>query len=239
MRSGVTYRIENIADHSHWLRTRLSFQSKAASRGGIVKPSAIAALLAIALLPHQGREAVHSGALSDDGLIIAAILEATILPAHANAGTNAPLAVVSETTPLCIERSRENKCRIPEHWRTFLVPDAARTWPGLVADERIRNELVRSLETRNTESHPLPLSSYPGIVLLDLRKDPPADALDRHYRRKIGSAALSLPGYSTDGHALVYGSYSCGSLCGYGWLFVLERVGGQWQVTSATVTVIS
>jgi hypothetical protein len=99
--------------------------------------------------------------------------------------------------------------------------------------------VVASLEMRNTESHPLPLSAYPGIVLVDLRTDPPANALDRYYRRKIGSSSLSLPGYSTDGHALVYGSYSCGNVCGYGWLFILAKVRGQWQQKSATVTVIS
>jgi hypothetical protein len=93
---------------------------------------------------------------------------------------------------------------------------------------------------RNTESHSLPLASHSGVVLLDLRKDPPPDALDRHYRRKMGAATVSLPGYSTDGqHALASGSYSCGSLCGYGWLFLLERTERKWQVKSATIVAIS
>ena len=128
-------------------------------------------------------------------------------------------------------------------WRKFLAPtrnkDGLPVQAGLVPNERVRWELVNSLESRNTESHPLPLPTLAGVVQLDAREDPPADALDRHYRRRMFAASLSLPGYSQEKYALVYGSYSCGSLCGYGWLFVLEKTNGQWRVTSATVTVIS
>jgi hypothetical protein len=207
-----------------------------------MKPSLVAGLLAIALLTPQGGAALQGEPTSDDALVMAAVLEATILPAYrlANSGTSNPLAVVSETSPLCVKvPPGPTGCRIPEPWRQFLVPDTARGWSGLVADDGTRKELVASFEGRNAESHPLPLSAYPGIVLLDLSKDSPAGGLDRDYRRMIGSSSLSLPGYSTDGHALMSAGYSCGSLCGYSWLFVLEKVGGRWQVKSATVTAIS
>jgi hypothetical protein len=199
-----------------------------------------AAILTIGLLPHQDRAIGQTQQAQEDRSVLATVLEATVLPVHRNtkSGATEPLAVVNETTPLCMER-RENRCRIPEHWVQFLSPDAARKWVGLFPDERTRRQVVASLEIRNTESHPLPLSQFPGVVFVDLRKNPPANTLDQHYRRKLGAASLSLPGYSTNGHALVYGSYSCGGLCGYGWLFVLEKVGGQWRQKSATVTVIS
>ena len=136
--------------------------------------------------------------------------------------------MVSQSIPMCRQRPAvQAGCRIPEHWRQFLEPDAARKWAGLVGDERTRKELIQSLETRNAESHPLSVVTPPDVVLFD--RDP----------APTGSSSLSLPGYSTDRHALVYGSYSCGSQCGSGWLFVLENVGGHWRVKSSTVTVVS
>ena len=209
--------------------------------GAAIKLAVLAGLLATGLLTHQSVAAVQSEPERDDALVIAAVLDATILPAYrqANTGTSAPLLVVSETSPLCMQDVRPSECRIPEQWQRFLQPDLARRWPGLVAEERIRKELVTSFENRNRQSNPLPLSAHPGTALLDLSKDPPANALDRYFRRTMGSATLTLPGYSADGHALMSGSYSCGNLCGYGWLFVLEKVDRRWQVKSATITMIS
>lgn len=62
---------------------------------------------------------------------------------------------------------------------------------------------------------------------------------EQYRAQTVGFSSLSLPGYSSDGCALMYGSYTCGNLCGYGWLFVLQKIEGQWRVESATVTVIS
>jgi hypothetical protein len=119
----------------------------------------------------------------------------------------------------------------------FLVPDAARNSSGLVPDDATRKQLVESLERRNAESHPLPAINNPDVVVLGEAAS--AETVEKFRQRTVGSSALSLPGYSDDRHALVYGSYSCGSLCGYGWLFVLERSDGQWRVKSATVTSIA
>ncbi|HET9867494.1 MAG TPA: hypothetical protein VFQ06_09405, partial [Nitrospira sp.] len=90
-----------------------------------------AALLTIGLLTHQDRAISQTQQAQEDRSVLAAVLEATILPAHRNtkSGATEPLAVVNETTPLCMER-RENRCRIPEHWVQFLSPDAARKWVG-------------------------------------------------------------------------------------------------------------
>lgn len=109
----------------------------------------------------------------DDALVLAAVIEHTILPAVRNASSRVsrtPVAIVNgQSIALCKERStNQTKCAIPESWRMFLVPDAARNWPGLVPDDA-----------------------------------------------------------------------SCGSLCGYDWLFVLEKSDGQWRVKSAMVTSIA
>jgi len=211
-------------------------------------PSRITSFIAIAVLLSEHACAVvqHKSLADDDGLVLAAVVEHTIIPAHrrANSDSAKPLAVVNETTPLCVAPlPGESTCRIPVGWSKFVAPsrnrDGLPVQAGLVPDERVRWELVNSLESRNTESHPLPLPTLTGVVLLDARKDPPTNALDRHYRRRMFAASLSLPGYSQERYALVYGSYSCGGLCGYAWLFVLEKTAGRWRVTSATVTAIS
>lgn len=71
--------------------------------------------------------------MRDDSLVIAALLEETILPAYrrANSGTNAPLTIINETPPQCLNRpTGETRCHIPDQWRRFLEPDAARNWAG-------------------------------------------------------------------------------------------------------------
>jgi hypothetical protein len=139
-----------------------------------------------------------------------------------------PSAQDAQATLLSVE--------IPDSWHRFLRPDAFGRWPGLIGNERTLQDLVASLEARNAEDHPLPLSDVPGIAVIEQSagyvRSPDGPT-------RWGTAKLSLPGYSEDGYALVYGSYACGSLCGYGWLFVLRKVDGHWRVESATLTVIS
>jgi hypothetical protein len=209
-----------------------------------MSPCSPVAMLTVALvLSTEPRVPVQNKPLRDDPLVLAAVLEHTILPAHRrryNAATGAPLALVSETSPMCPARSvGQSSCLIPDQWHGFIDPDQKAKWPGLVADDQARRELVGSLEARNREPHPLPLSAFPGVVLLSPSQTSPADAFEGHIGREVPSASLSLPGYAEPGYAIVYGSYTCGGLCGHGWLFVLSNVSGQWRVTSATVTVVS
>ncbi len=206
-----------------------------------MKRAAWVALLTIELLAlGSSSGAGQIEPIRDDGLVLAAVLEHTILPTHrrTKSGAGVPLTLVSPTIPMCTQPpAGQTRCRITDQWRRFLEPDAAGKRPGLVADDRTRRELIESLEARNTESHPLPVIKHPDVEWFDRDKNSSSDALEK--RRNAGLSFLSLPGYSTDRHALVYGSYSCGSLCGYGWLFVLEHVSGQWRVTSSTVTVMA
>ena len=184
--------------HSSFRAIMSPWRARPSSAESTVKLSAIVALLSIALLEAgQFREAGRIEPMQDDRLVLAAVLEHTILPAHrrSNSGVSPPLALVSQSTPLCKQRpAGQAGCRIPEHWRQLLEPDAARKSAGLVGDERTLRELVQSLEARNAESQSLPVVMPPDVVLFG--GDPGT----------TGSSSLSLPGYSTDRHALVYGS---------------------------------
>jgi hypothetical protein len=106
-----------------------------------------------------------------------------------------------------------------------------------LAHEQRRRQLVESLETRNALPQSLPVIEHPAVVLV--AADRSEEARQQYREQTVGFALLSLPGYSSDGYALMYGSYTCGNTCGYGWLFVLKKLEGQWQVQSATVTAIS
>jgi hypothetical protein len=108
---------------------------------------------------------------------------------------------------------------------------------ALADDERRRKELIESLEARNAASYPLPTISHPLVVLIPADRQPEMQELYRE--RTAGSSSLSLPGYSADGYALMYGSYGYGNCCGYSWLFVLKKIDSQWVVRSATVTAVS
>jgi hypothetical protein len=175
----------------------------------------------------------------DDGPVLGAVLAHTIVPTHRRTHGDgaAPVEVQGTSAPLCPGRSGNAAvCRIPDGWHRFLRPDASRRWPGLIHNERTLQDLVVSLEARNAEAHTLPLSNVPGVSVVEQSA---GYARSPDGPTRWGTAKLSLPGYSEDGYALVYGSYACGSLCGYGWLFVVKKVDGHWRVESATVTVIS
>lgn len=179
---------------------------------------------------------------TDDALVLRAVIEHTIVPAveRLNSGRSRATVVLIEdrSSPLCINSpSSGAPCRIPEHWQQFLVPNPAHGWPGMIDSDQRRSELVSSLEARNALRHALPAIDHPAVVMIPV--DRSEEARQRYRERAGGFSSLSLPGYAADGHALMYGSYACGSLCGYSWLFVLKKRDGKWQVQSSIVTSIS
>jgi hypothetical protein len=48
--------------------------------------------------------------------------------------------------------------------------------------------------------------------------------------QRVRVVTFSVPAYSEDGYALVFTSYTCGSLCGYGWFVLLREIDAQWRV---------
>ena len=94
---------------------------------------------------------------------------------------------------------------------------------------------MQSFLERNRKSRRLVTDQIDGLILVA-----PED-LSREFadKRASGVVRFSAPGYSDDGHALLYGSYFCGALCGYGWLFLLERTGESWRVVATEMLWIS
>ena len=175
-----------------------------------------------------------SPASADDIAVFKAILQNKIQPEAARHGSGpaAPLAVVDRTISLCgSNRSPDMRCFEEETLRTFL---SLRVWEnpnggGDPITREIRDELQTSFLARNAESHPVPAGSIDGVTLT------PSSRL------KIGIAHASFgsPAYSRDGHALVLASYVCGNVCGYGWMFLLERRGTEWRVVTVDMLWIS
>ena len=105
----------------------------------------------------------------------------------------------------------------------------------------------RDLARRNSTPSILPLSmECSGVRLVSegeiedaLRSegpalDPPNPGWEGFFARFPGARAvlrLTLPGYSRDGRsAVVVMSSACGSMCGFGYLFVLEKVSSSWKI---------
>lgn len=177
----------------------------------------------------------------DDPLVLQAVLEYSFIPEvkrmiGSTVSGAVLVLVVDHSIPLCKRREQGMPCRIPEAWQTLLIPNAPRGWAGLIDNDETRRSLVASLEARNGEAHALRLIDAPAVVLIS--SDNREKALQEYQGRTFGSVSLSVPGYSADGHAIVYGSYACGNMCGDSWLFVLERIADQWRVKSAAPTSI-
>ena len=188
--------------------------------------------------PTALQAATQPPATADDALVLEAIIEHTILPEVLRSGgvraKEAIVVVAGQTQGMC---NASPPCRIPEHWHRFLTPAVARGWPGMIADDKTREAAVASLEARNATPQPLPALDHPRVVLTAAR--PLSRDIRGSLANVVGITSLSLPGYSGDGVALVYGSYtSCDSTCGKSWLFVVRKLGDSWQVQWATVTSI-
>jgi hypothetical protein len=111
-----------------------------------------------------------------------------------------------------------------------------RVFDGLVADLR-RRDLATAFRTRNREPRPFTGAGLQGVV--PVSPSGLEAALQRESTRTRGYVGFSLPAYSDGRHALVYASYTCGGLCGYGWFFLLERQGDSWKVLDAAMMWIS
>lgn len=216
----------------------------------------LAAVLTLALLSWVGEKGCCEASLTqpadiqeavaalrpDDGVVLKAVVEHSILPEAERAISKAnlaPIVLIEErSVALCIDNAASTApCRIPDHWQQLLIPAPSRGWPGMIGSDKRRRELVASLEARNALRHALPAIDHPSAVMIAVERS--EEALRSYRGRAGGFSSLSLPGYAADGHALVYGSFYCGSLCGKSWLFVLKKSESKWQVESAVLTAIS
>ena len=138
--------------------------------------------------------------------------------------------VVRNSVPICAEpRDQLRPCVLREHLTT-LVNDANVQRFGSAFPASICQQLANSFEQRNSTSGFLPALPDGRVQFIEY------DALVRsfdsgEYRgRARGYMQFSLPAYTAEGKALVYAGYSCGGLCGEGFLFLLARQEGVWRI---------
>ena len=171
-----------------------------------------------------------------DARVFSAVLEHTIRP-HVTTFVSGmgirgapPLLVLDETMTLCRSPQGPPPCVRPDDIETFRKPDRTGSLLGGSGySAALRSELVE-FNLRNAGPRPFPGLNQSDVVLVpsvDL-----SETLKQWQGKTWGHLVFSSPGYSTDGHAVVIGSYVCGR-CGLGWLFVLEQTVDQWRVLGA------
>lgn len=197
----------------------------------------------IGLSPHQAPASTNH-----DLAVYEAILTAKIRPevdrvsAGAGIRTPAPVLTFDRTLVICgsvPDRPRPMGCIRAEAVQSL---ETELPWMRNLRFEALlrsatREELAKSFRDRNRDSRPFPGAKLEGLIIVSPENI--EEAMKRESSRTKGFSSFGLPAYSSDGHALVYGSYVCGELCGYGWLFLLERSGNSWQVVATEMLWIS
>lgn len=181
--------------------------------------------------------AANAGAQSsstDDRRVLLAVLEHTIRGEHKS--RPAPLNVLAQSVPICagahvascLPRQSAELIRLDELPRETGFNSSATPQPvEVIPDRTVRDDLVASLAARNAEPHALSLGDISNVIFVP---QPNWEQQTLSERDTSVYAGFSLPGYSREGHALVYAFYSCGARCGSGWLFLLDQHTGAWQV---------
>ena len=205
-------------------------------------------LLTLSVVAWRPAAVLSQLASNDDVAVYEAILANRIQPevdrftAGARIQTPAPILAFDRTLTVCrpaADHPKQMGCIREEEIQSFetKLPRMQRVrFEGLLTPAS-RDELAKAFRQRNRESQPFAAAKLERIIVTS--PEGLDEAMKRESGRTRGVSSFSLPAYATDGHALVYGSYVCGGLCGYGWLFLLERRGEGWQVVSVDMLWIS
>jgi hypothetical protein len=170
----------------------------------------------------------------DDEIVVRLVLDRLILPELEKFGKRVPAAMLLvEDQTISLDPSG----KIPSRWQMFLKPNPSNGWPGLIAADARRQRLVDSFELRNARRNELPKLDRSDVVRVANERI--AEVRVKYSDRPIGTARLSLPGYSLDGYAMIVASYECGNLCGKSWLIILDNTTGSWRVANESVVGIS
>jgi hypothetical protein len=209
-------------------------------------PVTMLLILSVMILePAAERRQVAS---SDDLSVYKAVLASKIQPevdrfsAGAGIRTPAPILAFDRTLMVCrpaADHPKQMGCMRDDEIQSFetKLPRMQRvTFEGLLSAAS-REELAKAFRERNREPQSFPGTKLEGVIVTS--PEGLDEAMKRESGRTRGFSSFSVPAYSTDGHALVYGSYVCGGLCGYGWLFLMERQGEAWRVVSVDMLWIS
>jgi hypothetical protein len=182
---------------------------------------------------------------ADDLQVYSAVVAATIRPVITRRpgsveGSEVVALLVSDRTVAACEepRPRETPCLRPEQLRALSPAAPGEPIFGTLLTAAARTAVSNSFIQSNTQSRALPIWKAAGIVLID-----PARLREESARLSTpgapGFAAFSTPAYTNDGQAVVYASYFCGNVCGYGWFVLLKRDNGKWQVQTTHMLWIS
>ncbi len=201
-----------------------SDEDRGADRSRRAVGSAIAVVLAtVACGPSVWDE---TAAARNDEAVYHAVIDSVIRPelrrlfrVEANAA-EPPLVVTNLTLPI----SQKAKFYLEHPPRPGTQPTFAELLPP-----RARQRLDRALRDRNRSETPISLHASGSIVLVG-----PHELYDRSkldWSRLGGWSHFSRPGYAGR-YAIVDVTYSCGGLCGHGWLVLLEQRQQSWQVVA-------
>jgi hypothetical protein len=201
----------------------------------------------LAALPTPRSATQTDDRAADDRNVLAAVVDDTIRPevrrltGVVGSGV-ASLMVIDHTVTLCGgSQSPRSLCMHPDaavglfqnlavgNMRAGVNPVEA------VPSTAVREELSLSMTARNSESHPFPAPEIADVTLVGA---PPPLTVVAQSGRWTGYTVFSLPGYSSDGHAVVYAFYDCSGRCGTAWLFLLEKRGADWLVQYRHVAAI-
>jgi hypothetical protein len=205
-------------------------------------------LLILSVMAWRPAAELNQVASNDDVPVYEAILGNRIQPevdrftSGARIQTPAPILAFDRTSMVCrpaADHPKQMGCIREEEIQSVetKLPRMQRIRFGGLLTPASRDELAKAFRERNREPLPFPGAKLDRIIVTS--PEGLDEALKRESGRTRGVSSFSLPAYSTDGHALVYGSYVCGGRCGYGWLFLLERRGEAWQVVSVDMLWIS
>lgn len=179
----------------------------------------------------------------------AAVLSSTLAQTIAKmrdtrAGRNDTLLTFTQTVPLCWVGEPSDRalgCLQATYLQSVDAAFVLDEYPGQVLPRQQplrfdgqlrpgnRAELTQSFRVRNGESQSFAGHDLEGLLTVSASEF----QQKREAMPTSGVLRFSAPGYSTDGYSLVYASYICGGLCGYGWLFLLKQEEGSWRVVAS------
>jgi hypothetical protein len=174
-----------------------------------------------------------------DTAVYRAVLSNTIRPeinrlsAQAGLQTPAPVIAFNRTVSMCdpqTVRARRMGCLNENIFQALERESSPRRPPlfaGLLTRDR-RHDLARELRTRNARTASFSGVNRDGLIVVE--PEALTESIARETTRTRGFASFSVPAFSDDGYALVYGSVACDWQCGKGWLFLLRERGEEWQV---------
>ena len=155
-----------------------------------------------------------------------------------------PVLALDRTIAMCHtppDHPKQMGCLTDERVvQEFLGENPRRRTPifdGLISDDN-RRALAQAFAELNATSQPFPSGSLEKAVALSVQQF--EETGKREPTKAIARATFAVPAFSKDGHALVYGAYTCGEgTCGYGWLFLLKQEDETWKVIKTEMLWIS